>query len=97
MTGAGGSGKNRLASSSRETGNPGLPTGPLVELAPVADPDLVPATIAHALGLEPGRDAMETVREAVADREMLLVLDNVEHLREAAPRFVRCSQTRQDS
>jgi predicted ATPase len=60
-----------------------------VELAPVTDPDLVPSAIAHALGLEPGRDAMETVREAVADRELLLVLDNVEHLREAAPGFVR--------
>lgn len=90
MTGAGGSGKSRLALELARELQPGFANGAvLVELAPVTDPDLVPATIAHALGLEPGRDAMETVRGAIADRELLLVLDNVEHLREATPSFVR--------
>lgn len=90
LTGAGGSGKSRLALELARELQPRFANGAvIVELAPVTDPDLVPATIAHALGVEPGRDAMETVRDLIADRELLLVVDNVEHLREAAPRFVR--------
>lgn len=90
MTGAGGSGKSRLALELARDLIPRFANGAvLVELAPVTDPALVPATIAHALGLEPGRDPLETVRDAIADRELLVVLDNVEHLREAAPSFVR--------
>jgi predicted ATPase/DNA-binding SARP family transcriptional activator/Tfp pilus assembly protein PilF len=90
MTGAGGSGKSRLALELARALQPRFANGAvLVELAPVNDPALVAATIAHGLGLEPGRDATETVREAIAERELLLVLDNVEHLREAAPLFVR--------
>jgi predicted ATPase len=90
MTGAGGSGKSRLALELAREMQPRFANGAvLVELAPVSDPDLIPATIALGLGLEPGRDATETVRDVIANRELLLVLDNVEHLREAAPRFVR--------
>ena len=60
----------------------------LVELASLSDPDLVPATIARSLGLDPGRDAQATLIDALAERELLLVLDNLEHLTAAAPGLV---------
>ena len=54
----------------------------LVELAGVADPALVPAAVAAALGVRQGRGGpvMEAVVEALAARQVLLVLDNCEHL-----------------
>ena len=62
----------------------------LVELAPLTDPALVPATVAQALGV-PERDvrtpAAGLVR-ALADRELLVVLDNCEHVLEAAAALV---------
>jgi predicted ATPase/DNA-binding SARP family transcriptional activator len=89
LTGAGGSGKSRLALELARELEPGFANGAaLVELAALTDPDLVPATIARALGLDAGRDALGTLADALADRELLLVLDNVEHLRAAAPGFV---------
>ncbi len=56
-----------------------------VDLAPITDPDLVPITAARALGLpdQPGRSTMETLARFVADRQMLVVLDNCEHLLDA--------------
>jgi predicted ATPase len=58
-----------------------------VDLAPVRDPRLVPATMARALGLHEtgGRSAWELVRLHLRDRQLLLVADNCEHLPEAAP------------
>ena len=88
LTGAGGSGKSRLALELARERAPEFANGAvLVELASLTDADLVLPTIARALDLEPGQDAMTTVLDALADRECLLVLDNVEHLRSAAPRF----------
>jgi predicted ATPase len=54
-------------------------------LAPLSDAALVPQATAAALGLreQPGYPILETIREAVRDRRMLLVLDNCEHLVEA--------------
>ena len=59
-----------------------------VDLAPITDPDLVPITTARALGLpdQPGRSTMDTLRRFVADRQMLVVLDNCEHLLDASAR-----------
>jgi predicted ATPase/DNA-binding SARP family transcriptional activator len=89
LTGAGGSGKSRLALELARALEVGFANGAiLVELAALSDPDLVPATIARALGLDPGRDAQVTVLDAIADHELLLVLDNFEHLRPAAPGLV---------
>ena len=63
----------------------------IVELAPLRDPALVAATVAQALDVAEvtGEASEETLARALADRELLLVLDNAEHLRDAAPLFAR--------
>ena len=60
-----------------------------VPLTPTNDPALVPAAIAHALHLEPRADvtAMDALHDAIDDRQILLVLDNCEHLLPAALLF----------
>ncbi len=57
-----------------------------VDLAPITDPDLVPITAARAFGLpdQPGRSTMDTLARFVADHQMLVVLDNCEHLLDAS-------------
>ncbi len=61
----------------------------LAELAPVADPELVARTVAAALGVgeEPGRPMLDTLADAVADRYLLVVLDNAEHVLGAAAKL----------
>jgi predicted ATPase/DNA-binding XRE family transcriptional regulator len=61
----------------------------LVELAALGDPALVPQAVAEVLAVreEPGRTLLETLPEALADRRLLLVLDNCEHLLEACARL----------
>ncbi len=61
----------------------------LVELASIADPALVAEETATALGvhLRPQRDPIEALAERIADRNLLLVLDNCEHLLDAAVRL----------
>jgi predicted ATPase len=58
----------------------------LAEFSSLADPGLVPATIAAAVGLELGGGEISTQRvaQAVAARRLLLVLDTCEHVIEAA-------------
>src|SRR5207248_5704877 len=56
----------------------------LIELAPLSDPDLVPATVATALGLADDVVSPERVANALAAKQLLLVLDNCEHLVGAA-------------
>ncbi len=58
-----------------------------VPLAALADPTLVPSAIAEALGMreEGERPLSDRLRDFLATKELLLVLDNVEHLVEAAP------------
>ncbi len=53
-----------------------------VDLAPLADPSLVPQTVASALGLreERGRSITDTLVDFLERRKLLLVLDNCEHL-----------------
>jgi predicted ATPase/DNA-binding CsgD family transcriptional regulator len=62
----------------------------LVELASLSEPDLVPQAVARALGVreQPGRPLTETLEDALRARKMLLVVDNCEHLIEAAVRLV---------
>jgi predicted ATPase/DNA-binding CsgD family transcriptional regulator len=57
----------------------------LVELAPVADPLLVPLTVATTLGVheQPGRPMLVTLAEHLESRHLMLVLDNCEHLVDA--------------
>lgn len=54
----------------------------LVELAPVADPDLAVTTIASALGvhLQPGSTMVESIVDWCLGRRMLLIVDNCEHV-----------------
>jgi hypothetical protein len=82
LTGAGGSGKTRLAIDVAARLVDDFPDGVyLVDLAPLRDPALVPATIAEVLA---AGDADELERRLERKR-VLLVLDNFEHLLEAAP------------
>src|SRR5579859_381976 len=93
LTGAGGSGKSRLALeiATRVLGD--FPDGVwLVQLAPLADPTLVPRAIAAVLGVpeQPGRPILDTLQAYLRARTTLLVLDNCEHL------ITACAQCAQD-
>ncbi|MGB9225132.1 MAG: NB-ARC domain-containing protein, partial [Mycobacterium sp.] len=94
LTGAGGVGKTRLAVqvAAQMTGEFGrFPDGVwYVDLAPINDPELVPVTVARALGLpdQPGRSTMDSLLRFVRDRHMLVVLDNCEHLLDASAEIV---------
>lgn len=91
LTGAGGVGKTRLAvqvatEAAREFGGGVW----FVDLAPVTNPVVVPVVLARTLGLvdQPGRSTMEAVAKFVANRKMLLLLDNCEHLLDASAALV---------
>jgi predicted ATPase/DNA-binding SARP family transcriptional activator len=77
LVGAGGVGKTRLALALAEQ----RPDAAYVSLAPVQEPGLVRSVITHTLGLADEAGLGEWLRP----RELLLVLDNFEHLLDAAP------------
>ena len=83
LTGAGGAGKTRLAVKLAEEFSDGVC---YVDLAPITSPDLIPSTAARAFGLpdQPGRSTMDTLARFIADRPLLIVLDNCEHLLDAS-------------
>ena len=88
LTGAGGIGKTRLALQVGERLASSFQDGVVfVDLAPLHDPSLVLPGIATALGLREvaGRSLAEIVAEFSRERQVLLLLDNFEHLLEAAP------------
>jgi predicted ATPase/DNA-binding CsgD family transcriptional regulator len=83
IAGPGGIGKSRLALQVAAEAVDEAGDGVwLVELAPVAEPELVARTVAAVLGVreEPGRPVLDTLAEAVGDRYLLVVLDNAEHV-----------------
>jgi predicted ATPase/class 3 adenylate cyclase/DNA-binding CsgD family transcriptional regulator/tetratricopeptide (TPR) repeat protein len=83
ITGPGGIGKSRLGLQVAADALDGTGDGVwLAELAPVIDPDLVAGTVAAVLGVreESGRPVLDTLVDAVADRYLLVVLDNAEHV-----------------
>jgi predicted ATPase/DNA-binding SARP family transcriptional activator/DNA-binding CsgD family transcriptional regulator len=87
LTGAGGLGKTRLALEVARDLVGVYPEGAwLVELAPLREPEVVVPTVARILEVreQPERSLLETLLEALADKEMLLVVDNCEHLAIAA-------------
>jgi non-specific serine/threonine protein kinase len=88
LTGPGGSGKTRLAIRAASEVTATYPDGIwFVALASVRDPALVPATFAHALDVRESatRSPEEAARDFLRDRRALLLLDNFEHLLDAAP------------
>lgn len=88
LVGPGGVGKSRLAFEVARVGGHEFPDGTVpVLLGPLRDAGVVPSTIASALGLaeDPRRPALDVVENALRDRSLLLVLDNFEHLLDAAP------------
>jgi predicted ATPase/DNA-binding CsgD family transcriptional regulator len=91
LTGAGGSGKTRLALEVARDLVGAYPDGVwLVELAGLSEGALVPQAVAKAVGAEeqPGRPLADTLAHYLRDKEMLLVVDNCEHLVEDAARLV---------
>ncbi len=86
LTGVGGSGKTRLALQVAAEVVDGYPDGVWwVELAPLTEPGLLPQAVATALGIreQRGRSAMDAVLDHLAQRSLLIVLNNVEHLLQA--------------
>ena len=88
LTGPGGIGKTRLAVQAAEefAGDLALPCW-FVDLSPVLEAPLVLPAIAQALGVQPSanQELRGTVKHFFQQRQALLVLDNFEHLVEAAP------------
>ncbi|MDP9316839.1 MAG: NB-ARC domain-containing protein, partial [Chloroflexota bacterium] len=88
LTGPGGIGKTRLA---LQLANDMLATFPdgtyFVALAAISDPDLVASTIAHVLEVQEvgTTPLLDTLKQHVHDKFMLLILDNFEQVLEAAP------------
>jgi predicted ATPase/DNA-binding SARP family transcriptional activator len=91
LAGAGGAGKTRLALELARGAEAAYADGAaLVELAAVADPNLVPDGVAAALDVRalPGRSPTETVADFLAPRTLLLVIDNCEHVLASAATLV---------
>lgn len=87
ISGAGGSGKTRVALELARSVGPTFANGAaFIELAPVQDPSLVLGTIARALSLPetPGETPSDALGRWAQSRDMLLVIDNFEHLIGAA-------------
>jgi predicted ATPase len=86
LIGPGGIGKTRLAiQAATELADLYADGACFVELAPISDPGLVAAAIAQALGVpDASSNLRATLRDFLAEKHLLLVLDNFEHLLPAA-------------
>lgn len=87
LVGPSGTGKTRLMLAIAEEPDPRFPDGSfLVELAPVADPSVVAATIAGALGVRQvgGKPADAVLADHLRGRRVRLLIDNFEHVIGAA-------------
>lgn len=90
LTGAGGSGKTRLALQAAAELLEEYEDGVwLVELAPLTDPGLIPQAVATVLRVseEAGKPLVQTLTEHLQTRQTLLILDNCEHLLNACAEF----------
>jgi predicted ATPase/DNA-binding winged helix-turn-helix (wHTH) protein len=90
LTGPGGIGKTVLATEAVRGLMADFDGAGLVELASLSDPDLVPTAVASVLGLRlSGKEiSAQAVAEAVGETRLLLILDNCEHVIDAAANFV---------
>jgi predicted ATPase/DNA-binding CsgD family transcriptional regulator len=82
LTGSGGVGKTRLALAVVEDVAAHFADGVVfIDLAPLADPRLLPATIGGVLGVTAGADSLiDAIVRHLRGRQLLLILDNCEHL-----------------
>ena len=83
LIGPPGIGKTRLSIESARGSFADFPDGVFfVALAPLEDPNLIASAVAHALGYVGARNisTTEQLKEGIGDKQMLLVLDNCEHL-----------------
>jgi predicted ATPase/DNA-binding winged helix-turn-helix (wHTH) protein len=88
LSGAGGIGKTRLAVESARGLLGRFPDGVwIADLAPLSDPDLVPASLAVAFGLTSLDMTSERIADSVGTKHILLVLDNCEHVIKVAARM----------
>jgi predicted ATPase/class 3 adenylate cyclase len=95
LTGPGGAGKTRLALQIGAELLDEFRSGVFfVSLAPIADTDLLVPTIAQALAIREisGEDPAATLSAYLSDKQMLLVLDNFEHIVGAAPAIAKLLQ-----
>jgi predicted ATPase/class 3 adenylate cyclase len=91
LTGVGGVGKTRLAVEVARHLNGEFPDGVwLLELATVSDPAAVVDAVAAVLGVtqQPGRSMTDSVAESLEGKALLLVVDNCEHVRDAAAELI---------
>lgn len=92
LTGVGGTGKTRLAVEAARRQVDRRPDGAwLVELTPVTDPAMIMTAVGAVWGLRPGDRSPieEVVARYLADRDLLVVVDNCEHVLEGAVRAIR--------
>ncbi len=83
LVGVGGTGKTRLELQAAADGLDRYRDGAwLVELAPISDPELVISEVGRALGVQPqpGRAPIDVIVDYLRSKELLLLLDNCEHL-----------------
>ena len=92
LSGPGGSGKTRLSIQVASSVADAFVDGTrFVELAPVSDPTFLPSAVAHALGLreEGVRKPEDVLTDFLKDKQVLLVIDNCEHMIEAVARLAQ--------
>lgn len=88
LTGPGGTGKTRLSFEVGDRLHDRFSHGAFfIDLAPISDPALVMPTIAHTLGIREGgdRSPFDNLKDYLAGRETLLILDNLEQIIAVAP------------